>query len=128
MKVTRGQIIGFVGSTGTVSGGSYLWFQLLDKPGAVVEPFEYLDRWLKEALTTARVTTGLPAVDVADDVAAGLLSPEEAGIKVGPDGRPISDEQSLSPLEAFLSTLFFSFLGWRGVRRWRRFRKSAAPT
>lgn len=127
MKVTRGQIIGFVGSTGTVAGGSYLWFQLIDKPGAVVPPFEYLDRWLKEALTTARVTTGLPAVDVADDVAAGLLSPEEAGIKLGPDGRPISDEQQLSPLEAFLSTLFFSFLGWRGVRRWRRFRKSAVP-
>lgn len=127
MKVTRGQIIGFVGSTGTVTGGSYLWFQLIDKPGAIVPPFEYLDRWLKEALTTARVTTGLPAVDVADDVAAGLVSPEEAGITLGPDGRPVSDEQPLSPLEAFLSTLFFSLLGWRGVRRLRRMRRPAGP-
>lgn len=126
MQVTRGQIIGFVGGTGTVPGGAYLWFQLADKDGAVVAPFEYLDRWLKEALVSARVTTGLPAVDNADQVAAGLMSPEEAGIKIGPDGRPVSDVRDMSALEAFLSTCLFAFLGWRGwlVLR-RRFRKTA---
>ena len=124
MQVTRGQIIGFVGGTGTVAGGSYLWFQLADKAGTVVAPFEYLDRWLKEALITARVTTGLPALDKADEVAAGLLSPEEAGMRIGPDGRPVSAEGDMSALEAFLSICFFALLGWRG---WLSLRKRLAP-
>ena len=127
MKVTRGQIIGFVGATGTVGGGSYLWFQLMDKAGSVVAPFEYLDRWLKEALTTARVTTGLPAVDAMDDVAAGLLTPEEAGITLDENGQPVSDNDDLSPLETFLSLSFFAFLGWRGWRAWKGRTRRAKP-
>lgn len=119
MEVTRGQIIGFLGGTGTVPGGSYLWFQLADKADAIVAPHEYLDRWLKEALVTARVTTGLPAIDPADQVAAGLMSPEEAGIEIGPDGRPVNAQGELSALEALLSSLFFALLGWRGWRRMR---------
>jgi murein DD-endopeptidase MepM/ murein hydrolase activator NlpD len=124
MRVTRGQIIGFVGATGSLGGGSYLWFQLAGKDGAVISPYEHLDRWLKEALTTARVVTGLPGEDKADDVAAGLLTPEEAGMKIGPDGQPVSADQRLTGLDILLFLAIALPLAWRAVRGVRACRRA----
>lgn len=64
--VHKGQVIGFVGATGRAAGGpARLRFEIRKAGGATIDPIPLLDRWLADALTTARLLADAPAGTLA---------------------------------------------------------------
>lgn len=63
LEVERGQVIGFVGRTGTVAGDDpYLYFQIAPAGRGPVTPEPYLSRWLADAQAAALGGASAPEV------------------------------------------------------------------
>lgn len=80
-RVKRGDVLGFVGSTGNAkSTADHLHYGIYRAGGEAINPVPYLDRWLVEAETSARSVQASPS-----SVAAGLAVGSRTQVADGGD-------------------------------------------
>jgi murein DD-endopeptidase MepM/ murein hydrolase activator NlpD len=114
-RTAQGDVLGVTGDV----GGPHLRFVIRPKGGAGVDAAPYLDRWLAQALGTARAMGGAPlgATELGSPSVKGVTAPASRIRPAASLRRPHSHSSSTG---AASTLLVLAGGGWWARRCWRR--------